>query len=141
MVFVRRPYSRRMCSIWQTRIARGLGRSPSCSNGSVNTDPRPWRLLWQKAPPPVPSAPDPEGAPVSSILRHHQCPRREQPPVHWRDPRLNDLVTDPLSLLTYDAFILPPEKDSHDTSGTETRTTETAGDEPATGKDPDGSGQ
>jgi transposase len=78
---------------------------------------------------------------VSNILRQQQCPRREQPPVHLRDPRLNDLVTDPLSLLTYDAFILPPEKDSHDTSGTETRTTETAGDEPATGKDPDGSGQ
>jgi len=78
---------------------------------------------------------------VSNILRQQQCPRREQPPVHLRDPRLNDLVTDPLSLLTYDAFILPPEKDSHDTSGTETRPTETAGDEPATGKDPDGSGQ
>jgi hypothetical protein len=78
---------------------------------------------------------------VSNILRQQQCPRREQPPVRLRDPRLNDLVTDPLSLLTYDAFILPPKKDSHDTAGTETRTTEAADDKPSTGKDPDPSGQ
>ena len=37
---------------------------------------------------------------VANILRQQQCPRREQPPLRLRDPRLNELVTDPLSLLT-----------------------------------------
>jgi hypothetical protein len=78
---------------------------------------------------------------VSNILRQRQCPRREQPPVRLRDPQLNDLVTDPLSLLTYDAFLLAPEKDSHDSPGTETRTTQAADHKPPTGEDPDGSGQ
>jgi transposase len=77
---------------------------------------------------------------VSNILRQQQCPRRGQPPVRLRDPQLNDLVTDPLSLLSYDAFLLAPEKDSHDSPGTETRTTQAADHEPPTGEDPDGSG-
>jgi hypothetical protein len=44
---------------------------------------------------------------VANILRQQQCPRREQPPLRLRDPRLNELVTDPLSLLAYDAFTCP----------------------------------
>ena len=57
---------------------------------------------------------------VANILRQQQSPRRAQPPLRLRDPRLNELVTDPLSLLAYDAFILESEKESDDTPGTET---------------------
>jgi len=45
---------------------------------------------------------------IANILRQQQSPRQMQPPLRLRDPRLNDLVTDPLSLLEYDAFILDP---------------------------------
>src|SRR5215472_18376949 len=38
---------------------------------------------------------------VANILRQQQCPRREQPPVRLRDARLNELATDPLSLLLF----------------------------------------
>jgi len=47
---------------------------------------------------------------VANILRQQQSPRRPQPPLRLRDPLLNDLATDPLSLLEYDAFILDPER-------------------------------
>ena len=73
---------------------------------------------------------------VANILRQQQCPRREQPPLRLRDPRLNELVTDPLSLLAYDAFILQPEKESDDTPGTETPRSESDGHEPPSGDDP-----
>ena len=43
---------------------------------------------------------------VTNILRRRRSPRRPQPPLRLRDPLLNELVTDPLSLLEYDAFIL-----------------------------------
>jgi transposase len=43
---------------------------------------------------------------VSNILLQEQSPREQQPPLRLKDPRLNELVTDPLSLLEYDAFIL-----------------------------------
>ena len=43
---------------------------------------------------------------VANILRQQQRRARPQPPLRLRDPRLNELVTDPLSLLAYDAFIL-----------------------------------
>ena len=43
---------------------------------------------------------------VANILRQQQSPRRPQPPLVLRDPLLNELATDPLSLLEYDAFIL-----------------------------------
>ena len=41
---------------------------------------------------------------VSNILLQARSPR--QPPLQLRDPRLNELATDPLSLLEYDAYIL-----------------------------------
>jgi hypothetical protein len=40
------------------------------------------------------------------LPRPGQSPRNAQPPLRLRDPLLNDLVTDPLSLLEYEAFIL-----------------------------------
>jgi hypothetical protein len=51
---------------------------------------------------------------VANILRQQQAPRRPQPPLILRDPLLNELATDPLSLLGYDAFILHPGKESDD---------------------------
>jgi transposase len=49
---------------------------------------------------------------VANILRQQQARRDPQPPLRLRNPQLNDLVTDPLSLLDYDSFILDPEKKS-----------------------------
>jgi len=85
---------------------------------------------------------------VANIVRQQQAPRRPQPPVPLRDPQLRDLVTDPISLLAYDAFILPSGKEhdacqassnrlteNHDSPRTETTTTESGGDEPSTGTD------
>ena len=71
---------------------------------------------------------------VANILRQQQAPRRPQPPLRLRDPRLNELVTDPLSLLAYDAFILDSGKESDDTPR-ETGPTEPVDDEPPTGDD------
>ncbi len=51
---------------------------------------------------------------VANILRQQQSPRRPQPPLVLRDPLLNELATDPLSLLDYDAFILNPGKETDD---------------------------
>jgi len=51
---------------------------------------------------------------VINILRHQRSPRRPQPPLRLRDPLLNQLATDAISLLDYDAFILPGnEPDDH----------------------------
>src|SRR5262249_53567484 len=61
---------------------------------------------------------------VANILRQQQSPREVQPPLRLRDPRLNDLATDPLSLLEYDAFILDSGKDSDDPSRTEAEPTD-----------------
>jgi hypothetical protein len=52
---------------------------------------------------------------VANIVRQQQSPRRPQPPVPLRDPMLRDLVTDPLSLLAYDAFILDSERKTNET--------------------------
>ena len=71
---------------------------------------------------------------VSNILRQQQAPRRPQPPLRLRDPRLNELATDPLSLLAYDAFILESGKESEH-SARETGSTEPVDDEPPTGDD------
>ena len=51
---------------------------------------------------------------VANIVRQQQSPRRPQPPVLLRDPLLTDLVTDPFSLLAYDAFILNSGKEPDD---------------------------
>src|SRR5262249_44213893 len=57
---------------------------------------------------------------VANILRQQQAPRRPQPPLQLRDPQLNALVTDPISLLEYDSFIVEAGKESDDASRTET---------------------
>ncbi|MBM3535734.1 MAG: IS21 family transposase [Alphaproteobacteria bacterium] len=68
---------------------------------------------------------------VANILRQQQSPRQTQPPLRLRDPRLNDLATDPLSLLQYDAFILDSGKESDDSSRTETESTDLINHEPS----------
>src|ERR1700691_5352828 len=68
---------------------------------------------------------------IANILRQQQSLRHAQPPLRLRDPLLNDLVTDPLSLLEYDAFILDPGKESDDDSSRrETESTESVDHEP-----------
>ena len=74
---------------------------------------------------------------IANILRQQQSPRHPQPPLRLRDPRLNDLATDPLSLLEYDAFILDSGKQSDDTAGTETESTDPLHHEPPRGDDAD----
>jgi transposase len=75
---------------------------------------------------------------IANILRQQQSPRNAQPPLRLRDPLLNDLVTDPLSLLEYDAFILDPGKESDDDSSRrEAESTEPVDHEPPTGDDSD----
>jgi transposase len=49
---------------------------------------------------------------VANILRQQQQRREVQPPLRLRDPALNELATDPLSLAQYDAFILHSRKES-----------------------------
>jgi hypothetical protein len=71
---------------------------------------------------------------VANILRQQQAPRRPQPPLRLRDPQLNELTTDPLSLLAYDAFILESGKEPDD-AARETGSTEPVDDEPPTGDD------
>ncbi|MGA1994080.1 MAG: IS21 family transposase [Bryobacteraceae bacterium] len=67
---------------------------------------------------------------IANILRQQQSPRHPQPPLRLHDPALNDLATDPLSLLEYDAFILHPGKESDDPARTETESTDSLDDEP-----------
>jgi len=67
---------------------------------------------------------------VANILRQRRSPRRPQPPLRLRDPLLNELATDPISLLEYDAFILNAGKEPDDPTRTETATAESEGDEP-----------
>jgi len=43
---------------------------------------------------------------VAHLLRQITSPRPVQPPLQLRHPELNQLATDPLSLLDYDALIL-----------------------------------
>lgn len=47
---------------------------------------------------------------VANLLRQRENPRHPQPPLRLKDERLNELATDPLSLLEYDAFILSERK-------------------------------
>jgi len=72
---------------------------------------------------------------IANILRQQQSPRQTQPPLRLRDPRLNELATDPLSLLEYDAFILDPGKESDDATRTETESTDAPDHEPPSGDD------
>ena len=66
---------------------------------------------------------------VANILRQQQSPRRPQPPLRLRDALLNELVTDPISLLEYDAFILEAGKECDDAPSTEIPAAESLGDE------------
>lgn len=72
---------------------------------------------------------------VANILRQQDSPRRPQPPLVLRDPLLNELATDPLSLLEYDSFILDSAKECHDSSGTETEPPQPLHNEPSSGDD------
>jgi transposase len=74
---------------------------------------------------------------VANILRQQQSPRQTQPPLRLRDARLNDLATDPLSLLQYDTFILDSGKESDDSSRTQTESTDLIDHEPSRGDDSD----
>lgn len=47
---------------------------------------------------------------IANILLQEQSPRDIQPPLRLQDPRWNALSTDPLSLLDYDALLLPSEE-------------------------------
>jgi hypothetical protein len=78
---------------------------------------------------------------VANILRRQQSPRQTQPALRLRDPRLNELATDPLSLLQYDSFILDSGKEPDDSSRTETESTDSLDHEPPGGDDSDGSGR
>jgi hypothetical protein len=71
---------------------------------------------------------------IANILCQQQAPRRTQPPLRLRDQRLNELATDPLSLLAYDVFILESGKEPDD-SDRETGSTEPIDNEPPTGDD------
>jgi hypothetical protein len=51
---------------------------------------------------------------IANILRQQQTRRQLQPPLRFQDPLLNELATDPLSLLDYDSFILRSKKDSNE---------------------------
>jgi transposase len=48
---------------------------------------------------------------IANILRQQQSPRHPQPPLRLKDPQLNQLTTDPLSLLDYDALILTQRRE------------------------------
>jgi transposase len=72
---------------------------------------------------------------IANILRQQQVRRDVQPPLRLKDPELNELVTDPLSLVEYDAFILRSRKESHDPASSETGSTQPDHDEPPTGSD------
>jgi len=72
---------------------------------------------------------------VANILHQHAQRRAVQPPLQLRDPELNQLATDPLSLADYDSLILRSKKDSYDSSATEARTTPPDDHEPPTGSD------
>ncbi|MBV8902004.1 MAG: IS21 family transposase [Acidobacteriia bacterium] len=75
---------------------------------------------------------------IANILRQQQSPRRPQPPLILRDPLLNELATDPLSLLEYDAFILHPGKESDDDQPrTKTQSAEPVHHKPSTGNHSD----
>jgi transposase len=72
---------------------------------------------------------------IANIVRQQRVRREIQPPLRLKDPELNELATDPLSLAQYDAFILRPRKESHDLSSPETGATQPDHHEPPTGSD------
>jgi len=72
---------------------------------------------------------------VANILRQQQQRRDVQPPLRLRDPALNDLATDPVSLAQYDAFILRSRKEPRVRTASETQPTQLDLYGPSTGSD------
>jgi len=72
---------------------------------------------------------------VANILRQQLSPRAVQPPLPLNNPELDQLVTDPLSLLEYDAFLFPERNDSDEHPPRETRSAQPDDDEPPSGSD------
>lgn len=72
---------------------------------------------------------------IANLLRQHSQRRPVQPPLQLRDPELNQLATDPLSLADYDSLILRSKKDAYDSPATEARTTTLEHHEPPSGDD------
>lgn len=70
---------------------------------------------------------------IANILQQRNLRRDVQPPLRLKHPELNALVTDPLSLVEYDAFILQPRKDPDDRPASETQSAQPDDDEPSTG--------
>lgn len=73
---------------------------------------------------------------VANLLRQQLAPRAVQPPLRLRNPELNQLATDPLSLAAYDAFLLPERNDFDESALAETGTTEPDDAEPSSGANP-----
>lgn len=67
---------------------------------------------------------------VGNILRQQQARRDIQPPLRLKDAQLNELATDPLSLLEYDSFILRSRKEQHDITANQAGPAESDDDEP-----------
>ena len=74
---------------------------------------------------------------IANILSQQTLRREVQPPLRFKDPQLNELITDPLSLADYDTFILRSKRNADELTPTETESTESDDDEPASGRDPD----
>jgi len=74
---------------------------------------------------------------VANILRQQQSRRDVQPPLFLKDPALNQLATDPLSLAQYDAFILDSRKESHELAAPETDSPGSDDDAPQSGSTSD----
>jgi transposase len=72
---------------------------------------------------------------VANILRQQLQRREVQPPLQLRDPALNDLATDPLSLAEYDAYILRSRKESRDHTAAEAEPAQLDLYGPSTGSD------
>ena len=72
---------------------------------------------------------------IANILRQQQLRRDVQPPLRFKDPALNELATDPLSLAEYDAFILKSRKESRDLTAPETEPAQSDDDESPAGSD------
>jgi transposase len=75
---------------------------------------------------------------VAHLLHQIESPRPLQPPLQFRDPELNQLTTDPLSLLDYDALILKARKESSDDPARETEPTPPDDHGPKAGDDDEG---
>ena len=70
---------------------------------------------------------------VANILRQQQSPRTVQPRLRLNNPELDQLATDPLSLLEYDALLFPERNDSDEHTPPETGTIQPDDDEPPSG--------